>query len=61
MQQKMHVFRVPQRLRADSEGNLQEGTSEFVQSADDNNLTSEQSDSTTSAAAIYNTSHGMGN
>ena len=52
----MHVFKVPNRFRSDSEGNLPEVSSDVVKSGDDLKVDSVKSDSNTSAAAVYNQS-----
>ena len=56
----MHVFKVPSRFRSDSESNLSQVNSDVAKSGDDLKVGSVKSDSTTSAAAVYNQSQGFG-
>ena len=54
----MHVFKVPMRTRADSEGDIPDTTSGVNKDSDEFNINSERSDS--SAAAVYNMQQNKG-
>ena len=54
----MHVFKVPMRNRADSEGYVPDATSGVNKDSDEFNINSERSDS--SAAAVYNMQQNFG-